>query len=157
MSVSSTRCITTVWEIHVTHLNKVEVTPFYTSIAMLKSIKVFTNKMSQFWSTYMSQVVTCDRRGVTDAKMWHPSICDTSCDKVTEHVTFYTVLCWRGHFTVDLWLYCLSQCPDGSDEFSCPWLIQVLMLVILQWWWEGWRYIAVLISYLGTLQNSVLG
>ena len=29
----------------------------------------FTNKMSQFRSTYMSQEATCDRRGVTDTKM----------------------------------------------------------------------------------------
>ena len=41
-------------------------------IAMLKSIYVVSRflPMSQFWSTYMAQVATCDRRGVTDTMMW---------------------------------------------------------------------------------------
>ena len=41
----------------------------------------------------MSQVATCDRRGVTGSHLWHGSL---------NMWRFYTVIYWRGYFTVDL-------------------------------------------------------
>ena len=87
----------------------------------LRSIKVFPNKMSQFWSTYMSQVVTCDQRAVTDDKMWRNK-CHilASVTSLRSHVAscdmwrFYTVIYWRGYFTI------YSCLPADRAVYSSP-------------------------------------
>ena len=55
---------------------------------------------------YMSQVITCDRRGVTDAKMWrkkcHSLVFSVTCYQLWHRSLntwqFYTVIYWRGYF-----------------------------------------------------------
>ena len=71
-------------------------------------------RVSRFWSTYMSQEATCDWRGCHRyyCKMWrkkcHILVSVTplrsqvaTCDMSLNMWQFYTVIYWRGYFTVD--------------------------------------------------------
>ena len=60
------------------------VTPFWHTI--YHSIKSYIVQ----WP--MSQVATCDTSSVTGNHMWHGSL---------NNIRFYTVIYWRGYFTVD--------------------------------------------------------
>ena len=89
----------------------------------LQNYPNFNQSICHRWSPEVSQMLRCD------GKMSHPSICDTSsvtCDHLWHRSQtmwqFYTVMYWRGYFTVDVSFFIVGYSWLRTNKLS-------------SWWW----------------------